>query len=108
MAKRKVESQTGNLTPDHGKSRIDLIPLRAGGVEHTVGKLSTRAITSIQKSSQSEVFTRSYEPAKLQESQLSNLQESRDKKPFGCHPRGEVQSILYGGKVVASPESRLR
>jgi len=24
------------------------------------------------------------------------LWESRDKKPFGCGPRGEVQSILYG------------
>jgi hypothetical protein len=24
--------------------------------------------------------------------------ESQDKKPFGCSPRGEVQSILYGGR----------
>jgi hypothetical protein len=24
--------------------------------------------------------------------------ESRDKKPFGCHSRGVVQSILYGGR----------
>ncbi len=28
--------------------------------------------------------------------------ESRDKRPFGCGPRGEAHSILYGGKVVAS------
>jgi hypothetical protein len=24
--------------------------------------------------------------------------ESRDKKPFGCRPRGELHSILYGGR----------
>jgi hypothetical protein len=30
--------------------------------------------------------------------------ESRDKKPFGCGPHGVTQSILYWGKVVASPE----
>ncbi len=29
MAKRKAESQTGNLTPNHGKLGIDPIPLRA-------------------------------------------------------------------------------
>jgi hypothetical protein len=59
MAKRKVGSQTGNLTPDHGKSRIDPIPLRSGGVQHVVGKLSTRAITLVQTLSRSEVYTRS-------------------------------------------------
>jgi hypothetical protein len=32
--------------------------------------------------------------------------ESRDKKPFGCGCRGQMQRILYGGKVLASPESR--
>jgi hypothetical protein len=40
MAKRKVESQIGSLTPDHYKSGIDLISLCVGGVRHTVGKLS--------------------------------------------------------------------
>jgi hypothetical protein len=45
MAKRKGESQTGNLTPDHEMSGIDSTFVRAGGVWHTVGKLLTRAIT---------------------------------------------------------------
>jgi hypothetical protein len=45
MAKRKVGSQTGNLTPDQKKSGIDLIYLAAENVPHTVGKLSTRATT---------------------------------------------------------------
>jgi hypothetical protein len=31
--------------------------------------------------------------------------ESKDKKPFGCGPYGEVQSILKGGKVMVSPKS---
>jgi hypothetical protein len=47
MAKRKAKSQVGNLTPDHGKSGINRIPLRAGGVWHVVGKLTTRAATSV-------------------------------------------------------------
>ncbi len=31
--------------------------------------------------------------------------ESREKVPFGCSLGRELQRILYGGKVVASPES---
>jgi len=45
MAKRRARNQIGNLTPDHKKSGIDPIYLAAGGVPHTVGKLSTRATT---------------------------------------------------------------
>jgi hypothetical protein len=40
-----VKSQTGSLTPDHEMSRINPISMRAGGVRHTVGNLSTRATT---------------------------------------------------------------
>jgi hypothetical protein len=47
MAKRKAGSQIGNLIPNHGKSRIDPIPLRAGGVRHVVGKNLTRATTLV-------------------------------------------------------------
>jgi hypothetical protein len=43
MTKRKVRSQTTSLTPDHGKSGIDPIPLCANDVWHAVGMLSTRA-----------------------------------------------------------------
>jgi len=45
MAKRKVENQIGNLTPNHKKSGIDLIPFCAGGMRHVVEKLLTRVIT---------------------------------------------------------------
>jgi hypothetical protein len=47
MVKRKVGSQTGNLTPNHEKSGIVAIPLHAGGVRHAVRKLSMRAMTSV-------------------------------------------------------------
>jgi hypothetical protein len=39
MAKRKVESQIGNLTLDHLKLGITSTSLHAGGVQHTVGML---------------------------------------------------------------------
>jgi hypothetical protein len=45
MAKRKVGSQTGSLTPDHEKLGIDPTSMCASGMRHTVGKLSTRATT---------------------------------------------------------------
>ncbi len=44
MVEKRVESQTGSLTPDHWKSRIDPIPACASGMRHTIGKLSRRAI----------------------------------------------------------------
>jgi hypothetical protein len=33
MAKRKVESQTSSLTPDHEMSGINPISMRAGGMQ---------------------------------------------------------------------------
>jgi len=54
-AKRKAGSQTTNLTPDHKKSRINLIYLAAGGVRYTIRKLSTRATTLLLIALRSEV-----------------------------------------------------
>jgi hypothetical protein len=48
MAKTKAGSQIGSLIPNHGKSGINPIPLHSGCVQHTVGKLSMRATTSVQ------------------------------------------------------------
>jgi hypothetical protein len=45
MAKRRAGSQIASLTLDHKKSGIELIYLAAGGVSHTVEKLSTKATT---------------------------------------------------------------
>jgi hypothetical protein len=77
MAKSKAGSQIGSLTPDHQKSRVDPIPLGAGGVQHIVEKLSMRATTLLLISSQSEVCTRSYGAPKLQESQLWQFRDSQ-------------------------------
>jgi hypothetical protein len=43
MVKRRAKNQTGNLTPDHKKSKIDLTPVCADGVRHTIEKLLRRA-----------------------------------------------------------------
>ncbi len=51
MAKRKTGSQINNLTPNHKMSGIDVTSVRAGGVQHTVGKLSTKATTLLETSS---------------------------------------------------------
>jgi len=68
MARRKVGSQIGSLTLDHQKSRIDLISLCIGGVQHTIGKLLTRATTLLQTSSQLDFFMQNYGAPKLRES----------------------------------------
>ncbi|CAK9276011.1 unnamed protein product [Sphagnum jensenii] len=39
MVERRVENQTGSLTPDHKKSRIDPTTVCANGVRHTFGKI---------------------------------------------------------------------
>jgi hypothetical protein len=108
MAKTKVESQTGSLIPNHRKSGIDPIPLCVGSVQHIVGKLSTRATTLVQTSSWSEVYTRSYNPAKLGNSQPWQFQDSHLGVPGQKTIqvpllRSGVEYIIWG-KVVASSE----
>jgi hypothetical protein len=76
MAKRRVGSRIGNLTPDRKKSRIISISLRIGGMPHIVGKLSTRATTLFWTSSQLKVYRESYGPPKLRESQVWEFQDS--------------------------------
>jgi hypothetical protein len=70
MAKRKVRNQTNNLIPDHQKSKIDSTSMCAGGVRHAVEKLSMRATSLLETSSQSEVWAKSYDPAKWRKSKL--------------------------------------
>jgi hypothetical protein len=53
-----------------------MIYLCVGGVQHTGGKLSMRATTLLQTSSQSEVCTQSYDPPKSWESQLWEFRDS--------------------------------
>jgi len=76
MAKRRVESQIVNLTPDHKKSGIDPIYLAAEGVRHTIEKLSTKTTTLLQIASRSEVCSQSYWVPKSWESQLARFWDS--------------------------------
>jgi hypothetical protein len=100
MAKRKVRNQIGSLTPDHKMSKIDLTSMHAGGMWHIVGKLSTRATTLFQSrpDQKHKVIAPQHRKNFNLDSFGTPLWESRDKKPFGYSPRGEVQSILYGGR----------
>jgi hypothetical protein len=79
MAKRRVGSQTGSLTPDHKKSRIDPIYLVADNVPHTFGKLSTRATTLLWIAPRSKVCSQSYGAPKLRESQLTQFRDSHSR-----------------------------
>jgi hypothetical protein len=45
MAKRKLGSEIDNLIPNHKKSRIDPIFVRANGMQYAVRKLLMRAKT---------------------------------------------------------------
>jgi hypothetical protein len=45
MAKRRAKNQIASLTPDQKKSGINPIYLGADDLQHTIGKLSTRATT---------------------------------------------------------------
>jgi hypothetical protein len=103
MVKRRVMSQTCSLTPNHRKSGIDSISLRASGIRHVVETLLTRVTTLIQTLSRSKVCTKSYSPAKSREFHPWQFRDSRDKKSFGWGCCREVQSILYGGRWWLPP-----
>jgi len=47
MAKRKAWSQIASLTPDQKKLGINSTYLRVDNMQHTIGKLLTRATTLI-------------------------------------------------------------
>jgi hypothetical protein len=91
ITKRKVGSQIGSLTPDHQKSRI--VPTRCVQAKcDTLLKSSWRGLQLCFKPHRNWRFA--------QEVMRSQNCESPScwKKPFGCDPRGELQSILYGGR----------
>jgi len=109
MVKRRAGSQIGSLTPDHKKSGINPILVCEDGVRHTVGKLLRRTTRLLQTSSQSEVWTGSYEFPKSQESKPGQFWDSSlgvlgIKAIWMRVSRSNVKNIIWG-KVVASPES---
>jgi len=77
---------------------IDPISLHVGGVQHIIEKLSTRATTLLETSSQLESARKVMGPQSRKSPNFGNfgtpILESRDKMPFGCGPLEEAQSIL--------------
>jgi hypothetical protein len=71
-------------------------------VSHGVGKLSRRDTTLVQTSLQSDLEVGRYELPKSRDSSQDSFGtptwESREKEPFGCSLRAELQRILYGGR----------
>jgi hypothetical protein len=102
MTKRKAESQTGSLTPDHQKSGIDPTSRRAGEVRHAIGKLLMRATSCFKPHPNRRFEQRIMTPQSGESPNWDSFGtppwESRDKKPFGCRCRRKMQRILYGGR----------
>ncbi len=110
MAKRRVGSQIGNLTPDHKKSRIDPTPGCAEGVRYPIEKILRKATSLLWTSLQSEVWAESFDLRKFYE---SKPRQSRDSslgvsgiKATWVRVRWSNAKNTIWGKVVASPESR--
>jgi hypothetical protein len=87
MVKRKDGSQIGSLIPDDKKSKIDQMSLRAGGTRHVVGKLLTKATTSLHThsdrwSTQEIIVPQSCASSNLEDFEIP-IWESQEKKPFG-------------------------
>ncbi len=78
-------------------------------VRHGFEKISTRATTLVETSSQSDSTVGSYGRSKFWESRWDNFgtpfRESREFVPFGCRLHGELQRILHGGRWWLPPSS---
>ncbi len=111
MVERRAGSQTGSLTPEHWKSGIDPIPVRAGEVRHTVEKLLRRATTLVETLSRSEFGVRSYERPKSQESKPGQFRNFTlgvpGKRAIWMQVPWRAAENTIWGKVMASPESGL-
>ncbi len=108
MTKSRVENQTANLTHDYKKSRIDLIYLASDNMQHTVGKLLTRATTFLQIAPLSEVCLQSYGAPKSQKSQLARFRDShvgvpREKSHLDVGPVERCR-VYYKGEGGGVPQ----
>jgi hypothetical protein len=108
MVKRTAGSQIASLTSDQKKLGIYLIYLSAEGVQHTVGKLLTRATTLLQTAFRSEVYSQNYGAPKLRESQPWRFRDSHfgvpGQKVIWMWAPWRVVEYIIRGKVVASPK----
>jgi len=108
----KKKGQKSNWQFDSWPLKVGNQPdtVRAGGVRYTIEKLSRRATSLLQTSSQSRVWVKSYDLAKSQESKLGQFRDSslgvpRQRPIRMWVPRKGTKYTIWG-KVAASPESR--
>jgi hypothetical protein len=110
MAKRKAGSQIANLTPNQKKSVIDPIYLSTNDLQHTVGKLSTRATTLLYTAPQSKVCSQSYGAPKSRESSLARFRDSHsevlgEKSHLDVDPVERCR-VYYKGEGGGFPQVR--
>jgi hypothetical protein len=108
MGKRRAESQTDSLTPDHKKSGINPFLTCVGGVQHGVGKISRRATRLVKNSSRLEIGAKSYDGPKSWESKPGQFRDSTlgvpgQRAPWAWARRSNAENTIWG-KVVASPK----
>jgi len=95
--------------PTTKKSGIDPIPVCAGGVRHTVGKLLRKATSLFcfrphpNRRFELGVMSSQSPGSPNRDSFRTPPWESRDKKSFGCRCHGQTQRILYGGRWWLPP-----
>jgi hypothetical protein len=108
MVERRVGSQTGSWTPNHKKSRINLTPVCADGVQHTIEKLLRRATIAsdlIPIWSLSRELWAPKVPRVQTETVSGLLFGSPGDKSHLDAGATEQRREYYMGKVVVSPES---
>jgi hypothetical protein len=90
---------------------INPTSLRAGGMQPIIGKLLTKAITLLQTSSQSEVYTQNYATPKSRKTQLWQFRDSHLGLGFRskCHldvGLVEKHKVYYKGEGDGFPQVR--
>jgi hypothetical protein len=107
MGKRRAESQTSNLTPDHKKLGIDPIPTCVGecnmALESSRRELQDWFRARSDRRSGWEVMMAQSLGSPNQDNFGTPLWESRDKESFGCGRGGATQRILYEGRWWLPP-----
>jgi hypothetical protein len=108
MTKKNRESNWQfDSWPLKDESRPD--PICARELQHTVGKLSTKATIFLKTSLRSKVCTKSYAPSKSRESHLLEFRDFHlgvpGQKAIRMWPPWRTTKYIIWGKVVASPRS---
>jgi hypothetical protein len=109
MVERRVGSQTGSLIPttkSRESTRPQCVQLECNTLlESSWGELQFFFKPHPNQRSKLGVMSSQNPGSPNRDSFGTPPWESRDKKPFGCRCRGQVQRILYGGRWWLPPSS---